>query len=425
MLARYTLMNKNKPVLDFSYNLDFHAVTKILEIHDLRYAPPAILDPRGKVTRRNLNDWWQRRAIPASRDHIEELLATLRIATTIQLAEENFGLSLSDRYWFNDPADPQKWEDINFFDNEFSDELGVMTLGQSLSQNPNLMSPNSTLGGDLNKKWKCIDGKRVLLKAGTGLTQQEVLNEEIATRLFNRILSDDEYVSYQVFHENGMIYSACENMLRDDEELVTAYDIIKTRRKPNDVNDYQFLVNCYKELGLPDVEQTLEKMFTCDYLLANADRHYQNFGVIRNVETLEYTRFAPIFDNGTSLWCRQFQLDYHTEYIAKPFGPYGMKPDRQLELFHDFSWLDTSKLEGFTGEIREVLGQNPNIPTERVNLICAKVDKKIEKVAKRQHEVELERTPHRSVEADIARKQEEAHQRNNEVTQADHDSRIR
>lgn len=424
-MARYTLMNKNKQVLDFSYNLDFHAVTKILEIHDLRYAPPAILDPKGKVTRRNLNDWWQRRAIPASRNHIEELLANLRLTSTIQLAEKNFGLSLSDRYWFNDPSDPQRWEDINFFDNEFSDELGVMTLGQSLSQNPNLMSPNSTLGGDLNKKWKCIDGKRVLLKAGTGLAQQEVLNEVIATKLFSRILSDDEYVPYQMLHINGQIYSACENMLHDDEELVTAYDIIKTRRKANDINDYQFLVNCYKELGLPDVELTLEKMFTCDYILANADRHYQNFGVIRNVETLEYTRVAPIFDNGTSLWCRQFQLDYHTEYIAKPFGQNGMKPDRQLELFHDFSWLDMSKLEGFTNEIREVLGQNPNIPMERVNLICAKVDKKIEKVVKKQHDAELEQTPQRSVEEDIARRKEEAHHRNSEVEPVDHDSKIR
>lgn len=382
-MPRYTLMNKNKPVLDFDYDLDLHVVLKVREIHDLRYAPPAIVDMKGNVTKRAMNTWWTGRAIPASRDHITELLSSLNLESTLELAEKNFGLSLSDRYWINDPDNPQSWDEINFFDNQFSDELGLMTLGQSLSENPNLMSPNSTLGGDLNKKWKCIDGERVLLKAGTGLTQQEVLNEAIATRLYERVLKEGEYVPYRVFHEGGRIFSACGNMLGEDEELVTAYDIISTRRKPNNVNDYQFLVQCYEELGLKDVETTLEKMFTCDFILANQDRHWRNFGVIRNVETLEYTGMAPIFDSGTSLWCRDYELNYGTDYVAKPFGPKGMKPEKQLALFHDFSWLNMVKLDGFSDEVREILGQNPNIPVERVDMIGKKLDANIEHVGKR------------------------------------------
>lgn len=41
---RYTLMNKNRPVLDFLYNLDTHHVVKILKRRELDFAPPAILD---------------------------------------------------------------------------------------------------------------------------------------------------------------------------------------------------------------------------------------------------------------------------------------------------------------------------------------------------------------------------------------------
>lgn len=40
---RYTLMNKNRPVLDFLYNLDTHHVVKILKRRELDFAPPAIL----------------------------------------------------------------------------------------------------------------------------------------------------------------------------------------------------------------------------------------------------------------------------------------------------------------------------------------------------------------------------------------------
>lgn len=40
---RYTLMNKNRPVLDFLYNLETHHVVKILKRRELDFAPPAIL----------------------------------------------------------------------------------------------------------------------------------------------------------------------------------------------------------------------------------------------------------------------------------------------------------------------------------------------------------------------------------------------
>ena len=150
-MAEYTLMNKNHPVVSFRYDRDIHAVVKIVDVHDLRYAPVALADSKGIVTRRALNDWW-RRAIPASRHQIQQLLDSLNLNSTLELAEENFGLSLSDRYWINDSKNPLKWEDVNFFDNDFTDDLGMLTLGQKSSGNPNLMSPNSTLGGDLNKK---------------------------------------------------------------------------------------------------------------------------------------------------------------------------------------------------------------------------------------------------------------------------------
>ena len=44
---RYTLMNKNRSVLDFLYNLDTHHVVKILKRRELDFAPPAILDMKG------------------------------------------------------------------------------------------------------------------------------------------------------------------------------------------------------------------------------------------------------------------------------------------------------------------------------------------------------------------------------------------
>lgn len=148
----------------------------------------------------------------------------LNIDSTLTLAEKNFGLSLSDRYWINSRENPQKWEEINFFDNEFTDDLGILTLGQeSESNNPNLMSPNSTVGGDLRKKWTIVNGVRMLVKGGSGFVRQEVYNEVIATRLHNRLLSPEEYVPYTLWQEGRTTYCTCPNMLKNDEELVSAW----------------------------------------------------------------------------------------------------------------------------------------------------------------------------------------------------------
>lgn len=194
------------------------------------------------------------------------------------------------------------------------------------------------------------------------------------------LLEKGDFVPYFLFEENGRIYSACENMLGPDEELVTAYDVISAGKKSNSMSDFDFLVESYKGLGLENVEESLSKMFTCDYILANQDRHWRNFGVIRNVETLEFTRLAPIFDNGTSLWCRAYNIAAEDSYIAKPFGPKGMSPDRQLSLFKEYGWFDGTRLEGFAQEARDILSKGNEGIQARLDIIEERIARNIGKV---------------------------------------------
>lgn len=42
-------------------------------------------------------------------------------------------------------------------------------------------------------------------------------------------------------------------------------------------------------------------MFMLDFILANEDRHLGNFGIIRDVETLEWISVCPVFDTGIGL----------------------------------------------------------------------------------------------------------------------------
>ena len=174
MEKHMTLRNKDHSVLQALYDDELHMFTKITDIYDLRYAPPAILDHKGLPNRRTINEWWQSRAIPASRRHLAKDFPYLN--NTVSLTEQNMGLSLSDRYWMTESPEKYEWRDVNFFDNPFSDDLGLITLGQK-QQSPDLQedlfSPNSTLNGDLQKKWAIQSGTRILLKSGSGPFYQE------------------------------------------------------------------------------------------------------------------------------------------------------------------------------------------------------------------------------------------------------------
>ena len=383
-MAQFRLMNKTYPVLEFSCDLETHTATRILEVIDASHAPIGLFDERGQVSRRELNYWWRHRAIPASREQVERLLENLRLDSTLELAERNYGLSLSDRYWIDDLDAPQSWADINFFDNDFSDDLGVLTLGQDSSASTgeldyarvNLTSPNSTVGGDLRKKWKIIDGKRVLVKSGSGFVNQEPYNEVIATELHRRLLEPGTYTEYRLLEEDRRVYSACDNMLQEDEELVSAYDLIRRRKQRNSESDLMFYLRCCDELGLGDVTDGLARMFACDYVLANRDRHWRNFGVMRNVETLTGTRLAPIFDTGSCLWSDMPQLELPIDfaYMAKPFKYNGMRKLAQLNLFKGhLSWVREEALLDFPDYVGDMLATNPNIPPLRIAAIVKRV----------------------------------------------------
>ena len=49
-----------------------------------------------------------------------------------------------------------------------------------------------------------------------------------------------------------------------------------------------------------------------DFLIMNEDRHLNNFGIIRDVNTLKWLDMAPIFDNGQSLNVQ----DYNDEEVV-------------------------------------------------------------------------------------------------------------
>lgn len=378
----YSLMNKDTAILDFSYDEETHNIDKIIDLIHPEYAPLGIIDYKTGISRKSFNNWWRDRAIPASRSKFKEVLEELDITSSVELLERCFGLSLSDQYWIKEKDSLALWTDVNFFTNDFSEDMGKLLMGEiSCTDSLNMFSPDNSSDGNLRKKWKIINGKRYLIKSGNTLNNQEPFNEVIATKLYERVLDKDEFVSYYLIEESGISYSCCETMIGLDEELVPAFYIDATKKLRGSDSLYEHYIDVCTNLGIPEAKIKINKMLVCDYILGNYDRHYRNFGAIRNVLDLKWTRIAPIYDSGSSLWATTPTQLIGTAYRSKPFKS---NAEEQLNLVDDLSWLNKNNILDFDKIVYDILDKNPFLDDERKLSISSQVKGRIEKVIERQ-----------------------------------------
>ena len=64
---------------------------------------------------------------------------------------------------------------------------------------------------------------------------------------------------------------------------------------------YDEYIKILEEHHIENAREKIENMYILDFLIMNEDRHLNNFGVIRDVNTLKWVDIAPIFDSGESL----------------------------------------------------------------------------------------------------------------------------
>lgn len=92
------------------------------------------------------------------------------------------------------------WKDLNFYENDFTDELGsLLTDSKNVDVDANYskFSPASSLNGEMKKKWVIENGIRYLMKVNANDYGQQSINEVIASKLHEK-LGWDNYVQYRV-----------------------------------------------------------------------------------------------------------------------------------------------------------------------------------------------------------------------------------
>lgn len=376
---QYTLMHKRTAVCELELDDASGYIQKIGQIYAPEHLPIAVPYKKGKADRKALGDWWMERSIPASRSGIREALEALDITSTKMLLVKCYGLSLSDQYWICPKDQDFTWDQVNFFQNPFSDDIGDVLFGTNRKGDAlDLSSPDSTSDGNLKKRWKIIDGKRCLIKGGSNPFRQQPFNEVIATGVMERL--GIPHVPYALTWDKGAPYSVCEDFVSENTDLVPAWHIYQTRQKPNNISVYQHFVGCCEALGIQDIVPFLDRMIVLDYILANEDRHMNNFGVLRNAKTLEWLGFAPIYDSGSCLGYDKTasQIRGGKNIVCKPFKNHH---EEQLKLVSSFDWLNFDSLADVGELIQKNLtcdGAEEYIDQGRIDAITESIEQRIQ-----------------------------------------------
>ena len=373
----YTLMHKDIPFADLTLDETTGSIQRIDALFRGGHLPVGVSVRRGMADRAAFNAWWTDRFIPSARSGLVDALSQLGFPDPQQVISRNLGLSLSDHYWVKPAGSNLSWDEVNFFENGFSPDVGDALLGKlSKTSDIDLRSPDWTCDGNLRKRWAILDGKRCLVKAGSGPFQQQPFNEVIASKMADRL--GIPHIPYTLLWDGGIPYSVCEDFVTPDTELIPAWRVMQTQKKDNQTSVYQHYRNCYEKLGVPNVTHALNQMLVLDYLIANEDRHFNNFGLLRNPDTLEWLGPAPIYDSGSCLGYDKLtaQIRSGRNITCKPFKK---THQDQLRLVTSFDWLDLSKLGGIEQDIREVFaGAEEFIDKERVEAIVTSVNQRIQ-----------------------------------------------
>lgn len=269
------------------------------QIHSIDEEERALFPLDLELTDDGLVKWLQRRVIPKNRAYVAEILKTygLSVNDTKGIIDVCKGLSLNDSYWVVPQGFTGTFAQYNLYENRFSEILSLVAYtGIGQSDADFTTSPELTTNGMLPKAWRFIEGEGIYLyKGGTfgaANTGNEPYSEFYASQVAQAMGLDA--VAYELENWKGILASRCKLFT----DINTAYIPIGRIVREGGL---KACLEYYRQLG-PEAYEQIKSMLVFDAVIYNEDRHFGNFGVLRDNHTGKVTGAAPVFDNGMSLF---------------------------------------------------------------------------------------------------------------------------
>lgn len=246
-----------------------------------------------------IKKWWTMRSVPASRHAMQEMLRNAGYENPGSYLAKNLAVSISDTYWIRPLGENLKYKDVKTYN------LADYTGGKVRYHNAISYDPNASLGGQMEKYWDLTGNIPILVKECSQYFGQQSVNEVFATHIHVLQHTDIPYVRYYgSITESGSVLSKCEAFTSDKAELVSAYEVIESEKRPNAQSYFDMYIDICVHAGVDCqvMQDFMDYMILTDFIISNTDEHLQNFGILRDPDTMKIIGPAPIYDSGNSMF---------------------------------------------------------------------------------------------------------------------------
>lgn len=359
----YSLRLYDEELLTFSYTNGFEGKsTNIISVNEDRMD---VFPLDLTLTGDGVMKWLERRVIPKNRAFVDQILKSLGLSVnnTRGIVDVSMGLSLNDSYWVV-PADfTGSFKEYNLYENRFSEALSLIAYtGYGQGNDVMSTSPELTTSGMLRKAWRFIEGEGIYLYKGGSEgainTGREPYSEYYASQIAERMGLNS--VHYDLENWKGILASKCRLFTDIDTAYIPIGRIVKT-------GGIKACIDYYENISRVAAED-VKSMLVFDSVIYNEDRHFGNFGVLRDNHTGKVLGAAPVYDNGLSLFNYAMPDDFHalTKYAKTRSNPYGITyEDLCREVMGPKQREQLRRLIGFTFKRHPSL----NLPEEHLTAI--------------------------------------------------------
>lgn len=317
--------------------------------------------------------WLERRVIPKNRAFVDEILKALGLSVndTKGIIDVCKGLSLNDSFWVVPLGFAGSFKEYNLYENRFSNVLSLVAYtGIGQSRAVITTSPELTTNGMLRKAWRYIEGEGIYLyKGGTegaANTGREPYSEFYACQIAERM--GLHAVHYDLENWKDILASKCKLFTDIDTAYIPIGRLVKA-------GGIKACLEFYSAISKEAAEE-LKSMLIFDAVIYNEDRHFGNFGVLRDNRSGKIIGAAPIFDNGISLFNFAMPDDYaHLgEYAKTRSNPYGVSYENVCrEVMGTRQRNQLRRLIGFRFQRHPSI----NLPEEHLQAIEKQIDLRV------------------------------------------------
>ena len=337
MNDNYILMHKDKQCGVLAVDRYSGALTEFCSVDD-RYTPFL-----GNADKRSMSIWWNHRAVPGSRKDMEEVIRRAGCETNTGYLAKNLALSLADTYWIC-PIDLElSWDDVDLRRSILTDQ-GTVALRSGTSYDP-----NASLGGQMNKYWDMSGDVPLLVKRASEHYGQQSINELFAAAVHEKQSADVPYVIYRSMgKEDSSRLCCCEAFTSDKLEFIPAFEVLRSRKLRAGRSDIDSYIDICEEHGInrAAMQRFMDYLILSDFAISNTDEHLQNFGVLRDTETMEIVGPAPIFDSGNSMFFNETRSRplSRAELLAREISSLHTSEEKMLKHVSDKTVIDPGLL---------------------------------------------------------------------------------